>query len=228
MADMSVALFTPDFVDAETLASDLETLLADPKHGLMPGMVQFTVIERLNGLMVVTPSAEHLAQVRNWVRRLDRNTGDANPRLFIYRVQNGKATELAEQLNTLFNPSGAESPGEAELAPDLDPAILELEIPMLGICYGLQLLAQRLGGLVEAAGDHEYGRALLKLEGAHPLFAKLGDSSTCHTIAGTPPKLVMRSRSMICRASSTSHLYMMDVLRPPRRLSMLSKPCCAR
>jgi GMP synthase (glutamine-hydrolysing) len=58
-------------------------------------------------------------------------------------------------------------------APDLDPAILELELPMLGICYGLQLLALRLGGLVEKSGSHEYGRALLKIEGGHPLFANL-------------------------------------------------------
>jgi GMP synthase (glutamine-hydrolysing) len=44
---------------------------------------------------------------------------------------------------------------------------------MLGICYGLQLLTHHLGGLVEEAGDHEYGRALLKLKGEHPLFAGL-------------------------------------------------------
>ncbi len=59
-------------------------------------------------------------------------------------------------------------------APDLDPAILELGRPVLGICYGLQLLAHRLGGLVEPAEDREYGRALLKIERDDPLF---GDGS---------------------------------------------------
>jgi GMP synthase (glutamine-hydrolysing) len=58
-------------------------------------------------------------------------------------------------------------------SPDLDRAILDLGLPILGICYGLQLLAHRLGGLVEKAGDHEYGRALLKIKGEHPLFASL-------------------------------------------------------
>jgi general secretion pathway protein D len=124
MAGMSVALFTPDFVDAETLATDLETLLADPQHGLMPGMVQFTVIERLNGLMVVTPRAEHLARVRQWIRRLDRNTGDASQRLFIYRVQNGKATDLADVLNRLFNVETRTIEQEASLAPGLTPATI--------------------------------------------------------------------------------------------------------
>jgi general secretion pathway protein D len=124
MAGMSVALFTPDFVDAETLATDLETLLADPQHGLMPGMVQFTVIERLNGLMVVTPRAEHLARVRKWIRRLDRNTGDASQRLFIYRVQNGKATDLADVLNRLFNAETKTTEEEPSLAPGLNPATI--------------------------------------------------------------------------------------------------------
>ena len=58
-------------------------------------------------------------------------------------------------------------------APDLDPAIVELGVPVLAICYGLQLLAHRLGGLVEKADDREYGRALLKLEQGDPLFADL-------------------------------------------------------
>lgn len=123
MAGMSVALFTPDFVDAPTLASDLEQLLADPTHGLMAGMVRFIVVERLNGLMVVTPRAEYLSQVREWIGRLDRNTGDAGPRLFIYRVQNGEAVELAKTLGDLFDYDKSES-REASLAPGLRPATI--------------------------------------------------------------------------------------------------------
>jgi len=121
MAGMSVALFTPEFVDASTLATDLEALLNDPQHGLMAGLVRFIVVERLNGLMVVTSRAEHLARVREWVRRLDRDTGDADPRLFIYRVQNGKATDLADVLTKLFTPEAAEAVPAAELAPGLTP-----------------------------------------------------------------------------------------------------------
>jgi GMP synthase (glutamine-hydrolysing) len=58
-------------------------------------------------------------------------------------------------------------------APDVDPGIVDLGVPVLGICYGLQLLAHRLGGLVEKADDHEYGRALLKIERKDPFFANL-------------------------------------------------------
>jgi GMP synthase (glutamine-hydrolysing) len=76
-----------------------------------------------------------------------------------------------------WNPSGIVlSGGPASVldpgAPDLDLGILELGRPVLGICYGLQLLAHRLGGLVEKAEDREYGRAVLKLEREDdPLFA---------------------------------------------------------
>ena len=45
-------------------------------------------------------------------------------------------------------------------------------------------------------------------------LAKSGDSRTCHTMAGTPPKIVMRSRSMSSRARSASHLYMITILPP--------------
>jgi GMP synthase (glutamine-hydrolysing) len=58
-------------------------------------------------------------------------------------------------------------------APGFDPALLDLGKPVLGICYGLQLLAHRLGGVVEPADDREYGRALLKVERDDPLLADL-------------------------------------------------------
>ncbi len=77
-----------------------------------------------------------------------------------------------------WNPAGIVlSGGPASVldegAPSFDPGILELGRPVLGICYGLQLIAHHLGGLVEKAESHEYGPAVLKLEGEDPLFADL-------------------------------------------------------
>jgi GMP synthase (glutamine-hydrolysing) len=66
-------------------------------------------------------------------------------------------------------PSSVLDPG----APRMDPAVLELGVPVLGICYGLQLLAHELGGVVEKAESREYGRALLKVEVEHPIFEGL-------------------------------------------------------
>jgi GMP synthase (glutamine-hydrolysing) len=69
-------------------------------------------------------------------------------------------------------PASVLAPG----APKLDPAVLALGVPVLGICYGEQLFAHQLGGLVEKAEEREFGRALLKLEREHPLFAGLPGS----------------------------------------------------
>jgi len=62
--------------------------------------------------------------------------------------------------------SGGPASVYAEGAPNVDPAIFELGVPVLGICYGMQLMAQELGGRVERTGASEFGRAALRLRGA--------------------------------------------------------------
>ncbi|MBW2229097.1 MAG: glutamine-hydrolyzing GMP synthase [Deltaproteobacteria bacterium] len=58
-------------------------------------------------------------------------------------------------------------------SPGVDPGLFELGPPILGICYGLQLMVERLGGRVEASDDREYGRAHLKIERDDALVAGL-------------------------------------------------------
>ena len=60
-------------------------------------------------------------------------------------------------------------------APRVDAAIYEAGIPILGICYGLQLMAYQLGGEVRPADRREYGRADLKILDDNPLFVGIGD-----------------------------------------------------
>jgi GMP synthase (glutamine-hydrolysing) len=62
-------------------------------------------------------------------------------------------------------------------APSLDPAVLDLGIPILGICYGMQLMAHLRGGEVERSELREYGPATLFVEGEEPLFAGLRGSA---------------------------------------------------
>lgn len=56
-------------------------------------------------------------------------------------------------------------------APHIDPAIYEQGIPVLGICYGMQLTAYTLGGTVERAAQREYGRVPVDFDVNSPLFA---------------------------------------------------------
>jgi GMP synthase (glutamine-hydrolysing) len=55
-------------------------------------------------------------------------------------------------------------------APSIDPGVYALGIPILGLCYGAQLMALQLGGTVSRTGQGEYGRTSLSLTGASPLF----------------------------------------------------------
>jgi GMP synthase (glutamine-hydrolysing) len=55
-------------------------------------------------------------------------------------------------------------------APKCDPAIFQLGIPVLGICYGMQLACQCLGGAVRRAATREYGRAVIQVKEARGLF----------------------------------------------------------
>ena len=67
-------------------------------------------------------------------------------------------------------------------APMIDPAVFALGIPILGICYGAQLLAHQLGGRVEKQAHREYGRVTLHVEsdGDHSqLFADIPRESIC-------------------------------------------------
>ena len=64
----------------------------------------------------------------------------------------------------------------AEGAPRVDPAIFELGIPTLGICYGMQLMAEELGGRVDRTGAGEFGKAELRV-GESALFAELRRAS---------------------------------------------------
>ncbi len=51
-----------------------------------------------------------------------------------------------------------------------DPSLFDLGVPVLGICYGMQVMAQDLGGTVEGSSHREYGRAEIGVEGECPLF----------------------------------------------------------
>ncbi len=64
-------------------------------------------------------------------------------------------------------------------APSLDPAIYELGIPVLGICYGAQLMAQQLGGEVANTGIGEYGRTIMTRVGTSVLMDEWPASVTC-------------------------------------------------
>jgi GMP synthase (glutamine-hydrolysing) len=83
--------------------------------------------------------------------------------------------------------SGGPASVYADGAPQLDPAIFDLGVPVFGICYGFQAMAQALGGTVAHTGTSEYGRTELKVTGGQlhsdlpetqPVWMSHGDAVT--------------------------------------------------
>ncbi|MEE3482500.1 MAG: glutamine-hydrolyzing GMP synthase, partial [Lachnospiraceae bacterium] len=66
-------------------------------------------------------------------------------------------------------------PGAATCSPEL----FELGIPVLGLCYGAQLMSQVLGGKVERAANREYGHTDITLDTTSPMFAGIPEKTTC-------------------------------------------------
>jgi len=83
--------------------------------------------------------------------------------------------------------SGGPASVYTEGAPQLDPAVFDLDVPVFGICYGFQAMAQALGGTVAHTGTSEYGRTELKVLGGElhsglpdvqPVWMSHGDAVT--------------------------------------------------
>ncbi len=74
--------------------------------------------------------------------------------------------------------SGGPQSVNDEGAPQIAAEVLECGIPILGICYGMQLVAKVLDGQVEASGHREYGRTTISVDPKNPLFAGLEAEQT--------------------------------------------------
>ena len=108
IAGMSVGFFQLQFADVESVTKHIETILGAGGGEMLDGLIKVVPIESANGLLVVTQRSEYIKKLELWIKRLDNieENGGAEPRLFVYRVQNGEAETLAGLLNDLFAEGG--------------------------------------------------------------------------------------------------------------------------
>ena len=104
-------------------------------------------------MLVVDFGAQYAQLIARRVRELDVYSEIVPHRM--------TAAEMAAHDPAAIILSGGPKSVHVEGAPRLDPAIYDLGIPILGICYGAQLIAQQLGGTVGRGMRGEYGRAHL-------------------------------------------------------------------
>ena len=119
-------------------------------------------------------------------------------------------------------------------SPQADPAVFDLGVPVLGICYGEQLLAHQLGGKVEPGTEREFGRAEIEVISDSPLFEGLEREETVwmshgDRVAKLPDgfKVIARSPNapFAAIADETRHFYGVqfhpEVVHTPRGTAIL-------
>ncbi|HSH23854.1 MAG TPA: glutamine-hydrolyzing GMP synthase [Acidimicrobiales bacterium] len=109
------------------------------------------------------------------------------------------ASEIAARAPAGVILSGGPKSVHVPGAPELDPGVFELTTPVLGICYGAQLVAQQLGGVVARTGRGEYGRTSLEVQAPSRLFDVAGEQpvwmSHGDSIAALPEGFVATART---------------------------------
>ncbi|MFB3813809.1 MAG: glutamine-hydrolyzing GMP synthase [Terriglobales bacterium] len=87
-------------------------------------------------------------------------------------------------------------------APPADERVLELGAPVLGICYGLQFIAHKLGGRVEAASHREYGHAEIEIGDSSPLFRDVPRTTSVWMSHGDQARELPSGFRLVARTST--------------------------
>jgi len=123
----SVGIFPLSNTNASDLIDELNLIIGAASDGISPELVKIQPLDRLNALMVITSQPHYLRRVKQWVERLDIAGAYPGKGLFVYKVKNRKASDLASVINKIFV-SGSKSVKKAgkaaKLAPGMKPVTL--------------------------------------------------------------------------------------------------------
>ncbi|KLJ02372.1 type II secretion system secretin GspD [Luteimonas sp. FCS-9] len=119
LSGMSVGVFPLQSGKATQVVADLEKVFGQDSESPVSGMFRFMPLEGANAVLVITPQADYLGEIQQWLERID-NAGQ-EPRLFSHELKFIKARELAQRLSEVFGGSGGSSSGQdgASLMPGL-------------------------------------------------------------------------------------------------------------
>jgi len=143
LRNTSFALYMPQRTHARLIVPSLDKLINapdSPTHGL----VRLLAMDELNGILAISTQPQYLYDVRRWVEILDRE-GESNERkLFVYRVQNGRARDLARAINAAYGMAGDRGSGASD---PFNPTAQDSAVPLVPPAG---LLSGASGGLASA------------------------------------------------------------------------------
>lgn len=115
---MSIGVFDLQRANIEELMPELDRLFGPQGDTPLAGMLRFIPIQRTNAVVVISPQAEYLREVRKWIELIDRGGGN-EPRMYVYDVRNMKATDLAVYLRQIYDDAPITESPTASVAPGL-------------------------------------------------------------------------------------------------------------
>ena len=98
--------------------------------------------------------------------------------------------------------SGGPSSVSENDAPEFDPLIFNIDIPILGICYGLQLLVHNSGGTITSSGDGEYGFAKIDIKNKKGLLSNIKSQSEVWMSHGDKVKKIPKGWQVLSTSSN--------------------------
>ncbi|MCG8000910.1 MAG: type II secretion system secretin GspD [Candidatus Thiodiazotropha lotti] len=110
MEGLSVGFFPLKYAKVSSVTKELQAIVGSIDTNPLEGMFRVVPVDEAGGILVVTPQKRYLDRVAEWIPRLDRvdsQESGTGQKLYVYRVQNGEAVELADMLQQLFSASGA-------------------------------------------------------------------------------------------------------------------------
>jgi general secretion pathway protein D len=129
MKGMSFALVPVKTSQPDAIAGELKTVFASDRDGPMAGMVQFLPNKRLSAILVISPQPQYLRRAETWIRRLDAQAQGSEKQLFTYSVQNRRAQELVDVLQTMFSNDAAGTALRRNVAPNYPEASVQSSAP---------------------------------------------------------------------------------------------------
>jgi general secretion pathway protein D len=138
---MSFALYVPRHTDARLIVPEIEKLLNGPGSP-SAGLVRLITMDRINGVLAIASQPEYLEDVKRWIEVLDREGESSERRLYVYRVENGRSSDLAHALVAAFGGGAGAAPSNT---PPPAASSFDIDVPAApapGAATGAKTTAQ--------------------------------------------------------------------------------------